>query len=47
VARNRGGEEIRKARKNRGLHIYPLKNIIKDTGNGAQLYERILAFITA
>jgi hypothetical protein len=47
MARNRGGEEIAKARKNRGLHIYPLKNIIKDTKHGADLYGRIRAFINA
>jgi len=47
LARARGGEAINKARSNRGLHIYPLKNIIRDTGNGAQLYDRILAFIKA
>lgn len=47
LARARGGEEIAKARKNRGLHIYPLRNIIKDTSNGADLYKRILTFITA
>lgn len=47
MARARGGDEINKARKNRGLHIYPLKNIIKDMGAGAQLYDRILAFIKA
>lgn len=47
VARSASGEEIAKARTSRGLHIYPLKNIIKDTGAGAQLYERILAFINA
>lgn len=47
MAAKKGGEEVRKARKARGLHIYPLKNIIKDTSNGAQLYDRILAFITA
>jgi hypothetical protein len=46
VAKKRGGEEIAKARKNRGLHIYPLKNIIRDTGAGAQLYDRFFAFIT-
>lgn len=46
MARKRGGEEINKARKNRGLHIYPLKNIIRDTSAGAQLYDRFLAFIT-
>jgi hypothetical protein len=47
MARRRGGEEIRKARENRGLHIYPLKNIIVDTKNGADLYKRFLAFINA
>lgn len=47
LARAQGGEQIAKARKNRGLHIYPLKNIITDTKNGADLYKRILAFITA
>jgi len=47
AARARGGEEINKARANRGLHIYPLKNIIKDTSNGAQLYDRFLTFIRA
>jgi hypothetical protein len=47
MARGSGGETLAKARKNRGLHIYPLKNIIKDTGAGAQLYDRFLAFINA
>lgn len=47
MARKRGGEEVNKARKNRGLHIYPLRNIIRDTSNGAVLYDRILAFIKA
>jgi hypothetical protein len=47
VAKSAGGEEIAKARTNRGLHIYPLKNLIKDTGAGAQLYDRFLAFINA
>lgn len=47
MARNRGGEEVGKARARRGLHIYPLKNIIKDTSAGAQLYDRFLAFINA
>ena len=46
MARARGGEHIAKARVNRGLHIYPLKNIITDTKNGADLYKRFLAFIT-
>ena len=47
LARHAGGEELAKARKRRGLHIYPLKNLIKDTGAGSQLYERILAFINS
>lgn len=47
LARSRGGEHIALARKNRGLHIYPLRNIVVDTKNGADLYKRILAFITA
>ena len=47
AARHAGGVEIAKARTTRGLHIYPLKNLIKDTAAGSQLYERILAFINA
>ena len=47
IAKHAGGEEIAKARTTRGLHIYPLKNIIKDTGAGAQLYDRFLSFIYA
>lgn len=47
MARDRGGEEVALARRNRGLHIYPLKNIINDTKNGAELYNRIRAFINA
>lgn len=47
MARDRGGEEVAKARKNRGLHIYPLSNIIKDTKHGSDLYRRIRAFINA
>lgn len=47
IARNRGGEEINKARKNRGLHIYPLNRIVRDVSNGADLYDRFLSFITA
>jgi hypothetical protein len=41
------GEILNQARRNRGLHIYPLKNIIKDTKHGADLYKRILTFIKA
>jgi len=47
LAKHSGGEILSKARTTRGLHIYPLANIIKDTGAGAQLYDRILAFINA
>lgn len=47
LARSRGGEAINQARVNRGLHIYPLKNIIIDTKNGAGLYEQIRKFINA
>lgn len=47
MARNRGGEEIAKARRRRGLHIYPLRNIISDTKHGSDLYKRIRVFINA
>ena len=47
MARDRGGEELWKARGSRGLHIYPLINIIKDVSAGSTLYERFLAFITS
>jgi hypothetical protein len=47
MARDRGGEELLKARGTRGLHIYPLANIIKDVSAGADLYKRFLAFITS
>jgi hypothetical protein len=47
VAKGMGGEALNEARAARGLHIYPLKNIIKDTSAGAQLYDRFLAFIKA
>lgn len=36
-----------KARKLKGLHIYPLKNIIKDTAHGANVADRFFAFLTA
>lgn len=35
------------ARRLKGMHIYPLKNILKDTANGADLTNRILAFLTS
>lgn len=31
----------------RGLHIYPLRNIIKDVSNGSSLEDRFFAFLTA
>jgi hypothetical protein len=31
----------------RALHVYPLKNIIKDTSAGSDLYKRIYAFLVA
>lgn len=39
------GAEV--ARKLKGMHIYPLKNIIRDTATGADLTGRIYAFLTA
>lgn len=47
LAKKQGGEAIGKARRNRGMHIYPLANIIKDTSNGGDIYKRFLAFIRA
>lgn len=47
MARDRGGEELAKAHRLRGLHIYPLRNLIRDTKHGAELYGRIRAFINA
>ena len=44
--RQRGGELLNKAR-TRARHVYPLKNIIKDTLNGADLLNRFYAFLTA
>jgi len=44
--RQRGGELLAKARK-RALHIYPLRNIIKDTSAGADLLGRLYSFLTS
>lgn len=44
--RQRGGELLAKARK-RALHIYPLRNIIKDTSSGADVLGRFFAFLTS
>lgn len=35
------------ARKLKGMHIYPLRNILKDTANGSDLAGRIKIFLTA
>lgn len=35
------------ARRLRGMHIYPLKNILKDTAHGASVSGRFLAFLTS
>jgi hypothetical protein len=45
--RQKGGDLLNKARNNRGMHIYPLHNIIRDTSNGANLQDRFLAFVRA
>ena len=41
------GEILQGARKSRRPRIYPLKNIIKDMNAGADLEDRILAFLRA
>ena len=41
------GERYAKLRSEKVLYIYPLKNIIKDTSNGADLYGRFKALLTA
>lgn len=40
-------DELKKVRRMRGLHIYPLARILKDTAAGADPRRRFLAFITA
>jgi hypothetical protein len=45
-AQQKGGELLAKARK-RALHIYPLKNIIRDTSVGADVLGRFYAFLTS
>jgi len=41
------GELLQPTRMRRSVRIYPLRNIIKDTSAGADLYTRILAFVKA
>jgi hypothetical protein len=38
---------LAKAEKMKGLHIYPLKNILKDTAAGADVVNRFKAFLSA
>lgn len=45
--RQHGGEKLAKVRAQRETYIYPLRNIIKDTSNGAALYDRFYAFLKA
>jgi hypothetical protein len=44
--RQQGGELLTRARE-RARHVYPLRNIIKDTLAGADLLNRFYAFLTA
>lgn len=41
------GEQLHKVRSRREPHLYPLRNIVKDTSAGADLLGRIYAFLTA
>ena len=38
---------VRKARELKGMTIYPLENILKDTANGASVHSRFRALILA
>jgi len=44
MARSKGPDV---ARRLKGMHIYPLKNILKDTSSGADLSNRFYAFLTS
>jgi len=46
-AKQLGGAQYAKLRSEKVLYIYPLKNIIKDTSNGSDLYKRFFALLTA
>jgi len=46
-AKQMGGENLFRARTNRVKYIYPLKNIIKDSANGADLLGRFYALLQA
>ena len=43
----RGSQRLDQTRTRRVRHIYPLRNIIKDTSAGADLLSRFYAFLTA
>ncbi len=49
VERDRGGELLHRVRseERRSVSVYPLVNIIKDTSAGADIHQRILAFLRA
>jgi hypothetical protein len=47
TAKSKGGEALNKVRNKRAVVIYPLKNIIKDTAAGSDLYSRFTALLTA
>jgi len=44
MERDKGPET---AKRLKGMHIYPLKNILKDTSSGADLGKRFFAFLTS
>lgn len=39
--------DVMRGKRARALHVYPLRNIIKDTSAGSDLYKRIYAFLVA
>jgi hypothetical protein len=43
----KGSQMLSSARDKRARHIYPLRNIIKDTSAGANVLSRFYAFLTA
>lgn len=45
--KQRGGELLESARAKRAIRVYPLKNIMTDLGAGADLTNRMLAFVRA
>ena len=47
LERDRGGERLYRARNNRTYVIYPLSAIVRDTTAGADMQDRIKAFLSA